>query len=144
MLLHPLLQLAVQGVAIGMNLRFLREAAGQVGFFPPILGGSGQQLFMLPSADLLCPNSPLALSSCPSPQCCSNFWLWYLSGVLSQRMKRSHPFESAHHLLLMTQIGICPLQRNPPIYHSLSTSRVLHEQMQISCELTFCLSKSMK
>lgn len=48
MLLHPLSELAAQGVAIGMNLSFLRKAACQAGFFPPILGGSGQQPCTLP------------------------------------------------------------------------------------------------
>lgn len=138
------LELAVQGVTIGMNLRFLREVAFQVGFSHSSMVAVLSSPACCHCADLLCPNSPLALRSCPSPQSCSNFCLCYWSGILSQKMKRSHPFESVHHLLSMTQIGICPLQRNSPIYHSLPRSRVLHEQMQIICKLTFCLSKSMK
>lgn len=35
--------IAVQGVAIGTNRRFLREVPCQVGFFPPMLAGSAQQ-----------------------------------------------------------------------------------------------------
>lgn len=136
MLLHPLLELAVQGAAIGINL-------SMPGWLLPT-----HPWWQWPAAL----HAATVLISCSTP---IPLWLWVPAlhfiaalilgcGILSQRMQRSHPFESVHHFLLMTQIGICPLQRNPPVYHSLARSRVLHEQMQIICKMTFCLSKSMK